>query len=128
MPESTPAVIVLVAAQENLLNNLRGALAHTNLALLHAHSKQEAIALLAGKGHVLAGQPGSYCSIRGRVDPDHINLRRARPIAGKGNPPLIGRKRRMRMRPLRTIHRIGSHFHPTQRPSLALRRREIGSQ
>ena len=46
MPESTPAVIVLVAAQENLLNNLRGALAHTNLALLHAHSKQEAIALL----------------------------------------------------------------------------------
>ncbi len=42
MPESTRAVIVLVAAQENLLNNLRGALAHTNLALLDAHSKQEA--------------------------------------------------------------------------------------
>ena len=38
--------IVMVAVEENLLNNLRGALAHANLALLHAHSKQEAIALL----------------------------------------------------------------------------------
>ena len=38
--------IVMVAVEENLLNNLRGALAHDNLALLHAHSKQEAIALL----------------------------------------------------------------------------------
>src|SRR5260221_5289763 len=38
--------IVLVAAKEDLLSNLRDALAETNLALLHASTKEEAIALL----------------------------------------------------------------------------------
>jgi len=38
--------IVLVAAKEDVLNNIRDALAETNLALLHATTKEEAIALL----------------------------------------------------------------------------------
>ena len=38
---------VLVAAKEDVLNNLRNALANTNLALLHAQTKHEAVALLA---------------------------------------------------------------------------------
>ena len=38
--------IVLVAAKEDVLNNIRDALAETNLALLHVSTKQEAIALL----------------------------------------------------------------------------------
>jgi CheY-like chemotaxis protein len=38
--------IVLVAAREDLLSNLREALAETNLALLHASTKEEALALL----------------------------------------------------------------------------------
>jgi CheY-like chemotaxis protein len=42
--ERTP--IVLVAAKQAIINNLRKALADTNLELLHAQSKQEAIALL----------------------------------------------------------------------------------
>jgi CheY-like chemotaxis protein len=39
--------LVLVAAKEDVLNNLRDALANTNLALLHAQTKHEAVALLA---------------------------------------------------------------------------------
>src|SRR5712692_2285556 len=39
-------LIVLVAAKEDLLNDLRDALANTHVALLHASTKQEAIALL----------------------------------------------------------------------------------
>jgi DNA-binding response OmpR family regulator len=38
--------IVLVAVKEDILNNITDALADTNLALLHAHTKHEAIALL----------------------------------------------------------------------------------
>jgi response regulator RpfG family c-di-GMP phosphodiesterase len=38
--------IVLVAAKEEIVNNIRDALADTNLALLHAQTKHEAIALL----------------------------------------------------------------------------------
>jgi CheY-like chemotaxis protein len=39
-------VIVLVAGEEDLLNNIRDALSETNLALLHAQTKAEALALL----------------------------------------------------------------------------------
>jgi CheY-like chemotaxis protein len=46
MRHGDKAAIVLVAAKEDLLNNLRDALADTKLALLHARSKQAAIALL----------------------------------------------------------------------------------
>jgi DNA-binding response OmpR family regulator len=46
MRESEKAPVVLVAAKEDLLNNLRDALANTNFALLHASTKQAAIALL----------------------------------------------------------------------------------
>jgi response regulator RpfG family c-di-GMP phosphodiesterase len=38
--------IVLVAAKEEILNNITDALADTNLALLHAQTKHEAVALL----------------------------------------------------------------------------------
>ena len=46
MGESEKSSIVLVAAKEDVLNNLRDALADTNLALLHAQTKHEAIALV----------------------------------------------------------------------------------
>ena len=39
-------ILVLVAAKENLLNKLTEALTDTNLALLHAETQQEAIALV----------------------------------------------------------------------------------
>src|SRR5258708_3849296 len=46
MSDGEKAAIVLVAAKEDLVSNLRNALAETNLALLHASTKQEAIAVL----------------------------------------------------------------------------------
>ena len=46
MRVSEKALIVLVAAKEELLNDLIDALADSNVALLHASTKQEAIALL----------------------------------------------------------------------------------
>ena len=46
MRESEKALVVLVAAKEDLLNALRKALADTNFLLLHAPTKQEAIVLL----------------------------------------------------------------------------------
>ena len=46
MRERENAPVVLVAAKEDLLNDLRDALSNTNFLLLHAPTKQEAIALL----------------------------------------------------------------------------------
>ena len=46
MPNGENASIVLVAAKEELLNNLKDALADTQVALLHAQNHREAIALL----------------------------------------------------------------------------------
>jgi DNA-binding response OmpR family regulator len=46
VPDCKKVPTVLVAAKEDLLNNLRHALAETNLALLHAQTKCEAIVLL----------------------------------------------------------------------------------
>jgi CheY-like chemotaxis protein len=46
MHDGEKARIVLVAATEDLLDNLRDALADTDLALLHARTQYEAIALL----------------------------------------------------------------------------------
>jgi CheY-like chemotaxis protein len=46
MPDSDKTAFVLIAAKEDLLNNLRDALTDTNLALLHAQTRLEAIAIL----------------------------------------------------------------------------------
>ena len=46
MHNGEKARIVLVAAKEDLLNNLREALRDTDLALLHAQTKHEAVVLL----------------------------------------------------------------------------------
>ena len=46
MPESEKAAVVLVAANKDFLDNLRDALADTNLSLLHVQTKHEAIAVL----------------------------------------------------------------------------------
>jgi len=46
MRESEKGPVVLVAAKEDLLNDLKDALSNTNFLLLHAPTKQEAIALL----------------------------------------------------------------------------------
>ena len=44
MRESEKGPVVLVAAKEDLLNDLKDALSNTNFLLLHAPTKQEAIA------------------------------------------------------------------------------------
>ena len=46
MRESEKGPVVLVAAKEDLLNDLKDALSNTNFLLLHAPTKQEAIVLL----------------------------------------------------------------------------------
>ncbi len=46
MPEREKAPIVLVAASQDTLRSIRDALTDTNLALLHAKTKDEAIAVL----------------------------------------------------------------------------------
>jgi DNA-binding response OmpR family regulator len=46
MHNGEKARIVLVAAKEDLLNSLRDALKETDLALLHAQTKHEAVVLL----------------------------------------------------------------------------------
>jgi hypothetical protein len=58
---------------------------------------------------------------------DHINLWMTGTIARIHHSPLIVRKRRMRVCPLRAIHGIGGNLHPTQcsRLCLAARASEI---
>jgi len=46
MSDGEKTLIVLVAAKQELHNYLRDALAETNLALLHASTKEEAVAVL----------------------------------------------------------------------------------
>ena len=46
MRDGEKAPVVLVAANQDFLNDLRDALVDTNLALLHAQTKTEAITLL----------------------------------------------------------------------------------
>jgi DNA-binding response OmpR family regulator len=47
MHDGEKVAIVLVAAQGDVLNNIRAALAHSNFAVLYAQTKHGAIALLA---------------------------------------------------------------------------------